>query len=77
MGPRGLGNLIDMRQLSINKQLEIDGILSANATMFDRVKRLQLDGLDLDYLDERARTELGMVHPDDKILPTMPMKNGR
>ena len=68
VGERGLKNLLEMRQIGQTKQTEIDQIIAANRLMMDRVKRLQLGSLDLDYLDERARSELGMVRPGGLIL---------
>ncbi len=72
VGERGLKNLWEMRQIGHAKQTEIEQIVADNRLMLDRVTRLQLRSLDLDYLDERARSELGMVHPDDKILTVKP-----
>ena len=74
VGERGLKSLLEMRQIGQAKQTEIEQIIAGNRLMMDRVKRLQLGSLDLDYLDERARSELGMVHPDDKILTVEPSR---
>ncbi len=40
------------------------------ATLENRVRALSENGLELDLLEERVRSVLGMAHPDDVLLPT-------
>jgi cell division protein FtsB len=67
-GEYGLVRLIGIQteeQLLAEKK---SALLLEKNTLRNKVDRLSLESLDLDLLDERARSVLGYAHPSDIIL---------
>ena len=49
-------------------EAELAGYVAARERLQDRVRRLRVDALDADLLDERARAQLNMAHPNEIVI---------
>ena len=67
-GERGLSNLMTMRETIIERGEVLERLRVENEFRQDRINRLRPENLDLDFLDELARAELGLVDPTDRII---------
>jgi cell division protein FtsB len=67
-GDRGLIAWLKLSQQVETTQLQYDEVVAKRAEISHRVGLLQLQSLDPDLLEERARGVLGLVHPDDIII---------
>jgi cell division protein FtsB len=67
-GERGISNWMTLRDKIAERSQVLQQLRADNALQQDRINRLRGETLDLDYLDELARAQLGLVHPDDRII---------
>jgi cell division protein FtsB len=67
-GDRGIGNWMELRAKVAERSQALDQLREDNAMQLDRINRLRTETLDIDFLDELARQQLGLVHPSDRII---------
>ena len=67
-GDRGLIAWLKLSQQVETAQLQYDETVAKRAAFAHRVRLLQSRSLDPDLLEERARSVLGLAHPDDIII---------
>jgi cell division protein FtsB len=67
-GDRGIIAWLKLSQQVETAQEQYDKVLARRQEFAHRVSLLQPRGLDPDLLEERARAELGLSHPDDVII---------
>jgi len=67
-GDRGLKNWLQSKEIYAQRVADLERIKNNNQDLRGRIERLQLSTLDLDYLEERARADLGMVAPDESVI---------
>ncbi len=49
-------------------EVELTDLVAERERLQDRVRRLRVDALDADLLDERARAQLNMAHPNEIVI---------
>jgi cell division protein FtsB len=67
-GERGISNWMTLRDKITERDQVLQQLRADNAKQQDRIDRLRVETLDLDFLDELARTQLGLVDPSDRII---------
>lgn len=67
-GDYGLFRRAEVQAEAATLQAELDGLRTEVARMENLTKRLSDDYLDLDLLDERARSVLGMIRADEIVI---------
>lgn len=67
-GDRGLAALAEAEARHDRLNAELAALRSERDRLADKVARLRTDNLDLDLLDERARTILGHARPDEVLI---------
>ena len=67
-GDRGLVALARLQTQIEQNSAQLEKTRDERAVLERRVRGLRPDSLDLDILDERARTLLNYAHPDDLII---------
>lgn len=67
-GDRGLIAWWKLSQQVETAQAEFQRLAAERAAFAHRVRLLQPDSLDPDFLEERARAVLGFAHPDDIVI---------
>ncbi len=67
-GDRGLIAWLKLSQQVETAQLQYDETVAKRTEFAHRVRLLHPQSLDPDLLEERARSVLGLVHPDDVII---------
>ncbi|HSR55305.1 MAG TPA: septum formation initiator family protein [Alphaproteobacteria bacterium] len=67
-GDRGLIAWLKLSQQVETAQMQYDKVRARREAFAHRVSLLEPNGLDPDMLEERARVELGLSHPDDIII---------
>ncbi|MBJ3774691.1 FtsB family cell division protein [Acuticoccus mangrovi] len=50
------------------REAEFASLVTRRTDLQDRVRRLRTDALDADLLDERARAQLNMAHPNEVVI---------
>ena len=61
--------VLEQRRAEIAAQGErLESVRAERERLRDRTRRLRVDSIDLDLLDERARAVLGYARPDEMIL---------
>jgi len=68
-GARGLGALAEAQASAERLEDELARLRAERRAAENRVRRLGDAYLDLDLLDERARSVLGLVRPDEIVIP--------
>jgi len=68
-GSRGLGALDAAEARADRLEEELAALRAERRAAENRVRRLRRDYLDLELLDERARAVLGLVRPDEIVIP--------
>jgi cell division protein FtsB len=66
MGDRGFYSYLKLNRYFSELNTKLDNIETQSKKFENKVKLLDLNGLDLDYLDEIARKELGLLKPEEK-----------
>ncbi|PWE17832.1 hypothetical protein DDZ18_05855 [Marinicauda salina] len=69
-GEQGYLNYVVVKGRIAEAEAELAAVRAERAALEDRVARLSPsgDGLDLDYVEERAREVLNFAHPDEIIV---------
>ena len=67
-GERGIISYIKIKNLQQNYQNTLVSLNHKNDFYNDRVKRLQLDTIDLDFLDEKLRQNTGFIRKDELLI---------
>ncbi|UOM34593.1 septum formation initiator family protein [Acuticoccus sp. I52.16.1] len=57
-----------LRQQRATLDVELAHLVAERERLQDRVRRLRVDALDADLLDERARAQLNMAHPNEIVI---------
>ncbi|WP_051340623.1 FtsB family cell division protein [Azospirillum halopraeferens] len=72
-GDRGLIALKHLQGEIATAERVLDEVRSERQLMEKRASLLRTDHLDLDMLDERARSMLNLTHPNEVVLPRTPL----
>lgn len=67
-GERGFQSWMRMKNVHSEKIAELEALRLANDRREVDIRRLQTKTLDLDYLDELARRDLGLVRAGERIV---------
>lgn len=67
-GEHGLWALRELEARAITLEARAQEIAAQRAALEARVALLRPDSLDLDMLDEQARRQLGVLHPDEVVI---------
>ena len=67
-GERGIIAYIKIKNLQQDYQNTLVSLNHENKFYNDRVKRLQLDTIDLDFLDEKLRQNTGFIRKDELLI---------
>ena len=68
-GDYGLFRRLQIEAEAEELRLERDRLQAEVAALANRTRRMSDDYLDLDLLDEQARSVLGLVRPDEVVIP--------
>ena len=69
-GDLGLLPMRDAKRDIVQLHQELDEIRSERLNLENHTRLLRSESLDIDLLDELARSMLGVAHPEDKIIMT-------
>ncbi len=67
-GERGLQSWWTLKADYAQRLTDLETLQERNADLRDRIQRLRTATLDLDFLEERARADLGMVRPNESVI---------
>ena len=67
-GERGIVSYYKIRNQNIENQLTLSELQKNNSLLTDRIKRLQTNTIDLDFLDEQIREKTGFVGKDEVLI---------
>tara|TARA_B100001057_G_scaffold495650_1_gene595197 strand:+ start:4842 stop:5153 length:312 start_codon:yes stop_codon:yes gene_type:complete len=67
-GERGILQYFNLKNLNNNYQLQYTSLLNKNEFYLDRIKRLQPNSIDLDYLDETFRKVTGFSGQNETVI---------
>lgn len=73
-GNRGLKNLIALSHQAEIECAELETLMAQNGNLEAKIRRLQDGSLDIDFLEERAREELKLVNPQERIIFVEPKR---
>ncbi len=79
-GDRGLKSWLALKAETAQRHDDLASLHRQNADLRARIERLHIATLDLDYLEERARADLGMVTPNETVIfidPDRPMPSDK
>ena len=68
-GPNGIMSLGDYRRMKAEKQVELAQLQTERARLSHRADLLDPRNADPDLADELIRRELGLVRPDEVVIP--------
>lgn len=69
VGPNGILSLGDYRRLQSERRIELAALEQERAMLAHRAKLLDPRNADPDLADEMVRSHLGLVRPDEVIIP--------
>jgi cell division protein FtsB len=69
MGSNGLLSLGDYRRMKAERSIELAQLQEERARLAHRAKLLDPRNADPDLADELVRSQLGLVRPDEVIIP--------
>ena len=69
MGSNGLLSLGDYRRMKAERSIEVAQLQEERARLAHRAKLLDPRNADPDLADELVRSQLGLVRPDEVIIP--------
>ena len=69
MGPNGLLSLGDYRRMKAERTIELAQLEAEKARLAHRAELLDPNNADPDLADELVRSQLGLVRPDEVIIP--------
>jgi cell division protein FtsB len=67
-GRTGVGSTMELTEQETRLTRELAELQAERASLQNEVRRLRTDTLDLDLLEERARTAINAAHPDEILL---------
>ena len=67
-GERGMISFYKIKNQQIELQNELKKIKSKNNLLVDKVKRLKINTIDLDYLDEQIRLNTGYISENELVV---------
>ena len=67
-GDQGLARWTELQRQEKDLLLKRDALVVEKAAIEDRIRRLQPDNIDLDYVEELARKKLAYARPDEVIV---------
>ncbi len=67
-GDYGMVGLTLLERQSAELEAELDRLAAEKRVLVDKVVLLRPASLDQDMVDERARSSLGLVHPDEVVI---------
>ena len=67
-GSRGVISYYKIKNQQIQYQNQLSKIQKENHFFVNRTKRLQLNTIDLDYLDEQLRNKTGLVRNNELVI---------
>ena len=67
-GQRGMLTYFYLKNQNIQYQQSLNNLEAENKYIEDRIKRLQPNTVDLDYLDEQVRKKLGLVDKNEIVI---------
>ena len=67
-GERGIVSYYKIRNQNIENQLTLSELQKNNSLLTDRIKRLQTNTIDLDFLDEQIRSKIGYVSENEVLI---------
>ena len=67
-GERGMISFYKIKNQQIELQNELKKITSKNNLFVDKVKRLKINTIDLDYLDEQIRLNTGYIAENELVV---------
>ena len=67
-GERGMISFYKIKNQQIELQNELKKITSKNNLFVDKVKRLKINTIDLDYLDEQIRLNTGYISENELVV---------
>ena len=71
-GERGLSGWMQLERDLIERRADLAALENKNDALQKQVYRLSNEGLDHDFLDERARRVLGLTRPDETVIFNLP-----
>jgi cell division protein FtsB len=67
-GERGIVSYYKIRNQNIQDHLTLSALQKKNSLLTDRIKRLQTNTIDLDFLDEQIRQKTGYVSENEVLI---------
>ena len=67
-GPRSIFNYFKLKNLNISYSEQLNNLNENNNLMIDKIKRLQPNTLDLDYLEEKLRKNTGFSRNNEIVV---------
>ena len=67
-GERGIVSYYKIRNQNIQHNLTLSTLQKKNSLLTDRIKRLQTNTIDLDFLDEQIRQKTGYVSENEVLI---------
>ena len=67
-GERGIVSYYKIRNQNIQHYLTLSTLQKKNSLLTDRIKRLQTNTIDLDFLDEQIRQKTGYVSENEVLI---------
>lgn len=67
-GERGIVSYYKIRNQNIQYHLTLSALQKKNSLLTDRIKRLQTNTIDLDFLDEQIRQKTGYVSENEVLI---------
>ena len=67
-GERGIVSYYKIRNQNIHHHLTLSALQKKNSLLTDRIKRLQTNTIDLDFLDEQIRQKTGYVSENEVLI---------
>ena len=67
-GDRGIISYITIKNQQEELNIRLDKLNSRNDLLENRIERLQVNTIDLDYLDEKIRQNTGFINEDEIMI---------
>ena len=67
-GQRGLFSYFKLKNINFKYSSELESLINENKTLVNRIKRLQPNTVDLDYLEEKLRKNNGFVRNNEIVV---------
>ena len=67
-GERGIFSYFKIKNQNIEYQRNVSNLTQKNLILSDRIKRLQTNSIDLDFLDEKIREKTGYISDKELLI---------